>query len=81
MHDSQHLLIVDLVVALCIRESLSHEGDWLVHTICLHLGEYCSGHKVGGIAFEAEVTGLGREGEDRGGGDSLLQGIEHLLLG
>src|SRR5258708_808698 len=30
--------------------------------------------------FEAEATGLGREGEDRGGGDSLLQGIEHLLL-
>src|SRR5260221_6937982 len=80
MHDSQHLLIVDLVVALCIRESLCHEGDWLVCAICLHLGEYCSGHKVGGIAFKVEATRLGREGEDRGGGDSLLQGIECLLL-
>src|SRR5258708_40111657 len=80
MHDSQHLLIVDLVVALHIRESLRHEGDWLVHAICLHLGEYHSSCKVGGIAFEAEATGLGREGEDEGGGDGLLQGIEHLLL-
>ena len=52
-----------------------------MHAICLHLGEYHSGHKVGGITFKVEVTGLGREGEDRGRGDSLLQGIECLLLG
>ena len=46
-----------------------------MHAICLHLGEYCSGCKVGGIAFKAEATGLGGEGEDGGGGDEL---VEHI---
>src|SRR5258707_7337442 len=71
---------MDLVVTFCIREPFQHEGDWLVHAICLCLGEDCSCCKVGGITFEAEATGLRWEGEDRGRGDGLLQGIEHFLL-
>src|SRR5260370_14578613 len=74
---------MDLVVVLCIRESLRHEGDWLVHAICLCLGEYCSGHKVGGVTFEVEVTRLGREGEDGGRGVSwydLPSFLSHLCL-
>src|SRR5258708_39928317 len=52
---------------------------WCMPSACAW--EYCSGCKVGGIAFEVEATGLGREGEDGGRGDSLLQGIECLMLG
>jgi len=72
---------VDLVVALYIGEPLQLEGDWLVCTICLHLGKDCSSCKVGGITFEVEATRLRWEGEDRGRGDSLPQGVESLLLG
>ncbi len=63
-NDSQHLLVMDLVVALYVRESLRHEGNGLVHAICLCLGEYCSGHKVGGVTFEVEVAILRWEAED-----------------
>src|SRR5260221_12793003 len=73
---------MDLVVMLHIREPLQHEGDWLVHAICLCLGKDCSGCEVGGIAFKAEATGLRWEGEDGGRGDSLLQGVRaHLRPG
>ncbi len=73
---------MDLVVALHVGEPLQHEGNWLVHTICLCLGEDCSGCgcEVGGITFKAEATGLRWEGEDGGRGDGLLQGIKSLLL-
>ena len=81
MHDGQHLLIMDLVVTLCMGEPFGHECNWLVRAICLCLGENHSSCKVGGITLEAKVAGLGGEGEDRGRGDSLLQGIERFLFG
>src|SRR5258708_2823269 len=74
MHDSHHLLVMDLVVVLYVRESLRHEGNWPVCAICLHLGEYCSSHKVGGITFKVEAAVLRWEGEDRGRGDSSFSG-------
>ena len=72
---------MDLVVTLCIGESFGHEHNWLVCAICLHLGENCSGCKVGGVTLKVETARLGGEGEDRGRGDSILQGIKCLLFG
>ena len=51
-----------------------------MHSIHLCLGEDCASCKVGGVALKAEAAGLGGEGEDRGGGDGLLQGVKRLLL-
>src|SRR5258708_13173883 len=64
-----------------VREQVEHEGNWLVHAICLHLGKDCSSCKVGGITFKVEAARLRWEGEDGGRGDDLLQGIESLLFG
>src|SRR5260221_12777313 len=71
---------MDLVITFHIREPLRHEHNWLVCAVCLCLREDCSHCEVGGITLEAEATGLGGEGEDRCGGDGLLQGVECLLL-
>ena len=71
---------MDLVVTFCIGEPFQHEHNWLVCTICLCLREDCSSCEVGGIALKVEVTRLGGEGEDGGGGDGFLQGIKCVLL-
>src|SRR5260221_12772249 len=71
---------MDLVITFCIREPLQHEHNWLVCAVCLCLREDCSHCEVGDIALKAEATRLGGEGEDRGRGGGLLQGVECLLL-
>ena len=72
VHHERYTVFVTFIFVL-----MAGVGLMCVHKLNTLCGSSC---KVGGVAFEVEVTRLGREGEDGGGGDSLLQGIEHLLL-
>src|SRR6266446_620589 len=76
----EHLLVVHLIVALHVRETLGHEGYWVKLSIHLELGQNRTGREVGGVALKLEAACISGEGEDGGGGDGLLEALERTVL-
>src|SRR5258707_5074798 len=71
---------MDLVVPLCIGETLRHKAYRVEQPILLLLRQDSPCGKVRCIALQSEETRLGGECKHRGGGDGVLQCTKGLLL-
>src|SRR6266511_1645125 len=81
MNDSQHLVIMYLIVLFARRQGLRAEGNQV--PLCIfhgHLGEDGSSREVGTVSLDAEVSSKVRGDQDWGGGDALLQLIKGRLF-
>ncbi|KAG6859798.1 hypothetical protein C0993_003471, partial [Termitomyces sp. T159_Od127] len=79
--DGQHLLVMDLVVALYRIQAFGVEGHWMPLPIIPGLlrQDGPSG-KVGAVCFHPEGRIVVREEEDGPGGDGMLESIKSGLL-
>jgi hypothetical protein len=75
VHDSEHLLVVDSVIALCFVQLASVVAYWL-RPLALVLHEHCSDSKVRGVGTKYEGQVIARMDEAWGGVELSLEFLE-----